>query len=274
MEKTNDEKRYCIYMHRFRDNGKVYIGQTCRKPEKRWGKNGKVYLNKRKDGTYLQPLFARAIIKYGWDNADHIILFENLDKKSADRIEQICILLFRSNRPSYGYNCDAGGGGTVGYKHTEEAKEKMRKPHYGVRGANNPSCNRVMSDEERKRRGESVKNRIAKNGHPMFGKHHSEESKRKNSESHVGHRHLEETKKKMSQTRKGRPPFNYKSVFCFELNKVFLTIKEASIHTNANYSGIGKCCDGNAKTAGKMHWRYATQDEIIAEKQHRGIEVA
>ena len=41
-----EEKKYCIYMHKNTINGKVYVGQTCQKPEDRWGKDGRNYLKK------------------------------------------------------------------------------------------------------------------------------------------------------------------------------------------------------------------------------------
>ena len=50
----------CIYMHKNKINGKVYIGQTIQDdPNKRW-KNGHNY----KTCTF----FAHAIKKYGWNN--------------------------------------------------------------------------------------------------------------------------------------------------------------------------------------------------------------
>ena len=49
---------YCIYRH-ISPSGKVYIGQTCQDPNKRW-LNGKGY----KKST----IFNRAIEKYGWSN--------------------------------------------------------------------------------------------------------------------------------------------------------------------------------------------------------------
>lgn len=62
-----------IYCHKNKINGKVYIGQTKNLPEIRWGKNGSNYSG--------QTYFYREIIKYGWDNFDHIIL-EKIDAKS------------------------------------------------------------------------------------------------------------------------------------------------------------------------------------------------
>lgn len=40
---------------------------------------------------------------------------------------------------------------------------------------------------------------------PMYGKHHSIEACKKNSEAHKGKKHNEESKKKMSDARKGKP---------------------------------------------------------------------
>jgi len=43
---------------------------------------------------------------------------------------------------------------------------------------------------------------------PFYGKHHSEETKRKMSEAHKGKKHSEETKRKMSEAKMGRIPWN------------------------------------------------------------------
>jgi len=55
-------------------SGKCYIGQTCQSCEERWGINGSNYI-KKKDGNFIHPKFAQAILKYGWDNIKHEILF-------------------------------------------------------------------------------------------------------------------------------------------------------------------------------------------------------
>ena len=52
-----------------------------------------------------------AIQKFGWTNFSHEILFDNLTKEKAERLENITIGLFRSNDERFGYNANSGGSG-------------------------------------------------------------------------------------------------------------------------------------------------------------------
>lgn len=320
MKKTNDEKRYCVYMHTF-PNGKRYIGQTCQKPERRWNNNGNGYLGKRKNGEYKQPLIANAIQKYGWENVQHEILFDNLTHKEANRIEQICMILFRTKDRRFGYNINEGGEHGEDFHISDDTKQKISntlKEFYSD-PKNRPMLGRKMSEESKKRMSDAQKKRFQNSdNHPMKGKHLSDEAKQKISDAQKGKRtgeenhfygkfHSNETKKQISQTKKANyikenHP-NYRkhlseetkekirqahlnkrileadktektsAVHCIELNITFLTMKEASYNTPASYCCIGTCCKNNDKTTGGYHWRYATQDEIIAEKKRRGMEV-
>lgn len=81
---------YIIYDH-ISPSGKHYIGQTCRKAEERWGANGGRYMAKNAKGQYVHSLFANAILKYGWDNFKHEILFHNCSKELADTLEKAFI---------------------------------------------------------------------------------------------------------------------------------------------------------------------------------------
>ena len=70
---------YKVYVHINKINGKLYIGQTSEdNPENRY-KNGKNYMR--------CPYFHNAILKYGWDSFEHIILVDNLTKELADIVE-------------------------------------------------------------------------------------------------------------------------------------------------------------------------------------------
>jgi group I intron endonuclease len=89
-----------------------------------------------------------------------------------------------------------GNKNGLGYRHSEEAKQKMRIVKMGV----------LRAKDVKQKISETMINNetcVGKNN-PMYGKHHSEESKRKNSEWHMGRYHSEETKKKMSESHKKR----------------------------------------------------------------------
>lgn len=89
-----EEKNYTVYMHKNKINGKVYIGITKQKPQYRWN-----------DGNgYKTQLFYKAILKYGWDNFEHYILFEHLTKQEAEYKEIQLIKKYNSHCGKYGYN--------------------------------------------------------------------------------------------------------------------------------------------------------------------------
>lgn len=80
------DKRYYLYRH-ITPSGKVYIGITCQKPENRWN-NGRGYFNA------IKTPFKSSIMKYGWENIKHEVLFSNLTKERAKNLEYefyICI---------------------------------------------------------------------------------------------------------------------------------------------------------------------------------------
>lgn len=91
---------YCIYIHINKINQKVYIGQTCQKPEYRWN-NGEGYKG--------SPRFYSAIQSYGWDNFEHIVLYTQLSLKQANAIETKLIQQYNSTDSNFGYNLDSGG---------------------------------------------------------------------------------------------------------------------------------------------------------------------
>lgn len=82
---TEESKTYIIYKH-VSPSGKVYIGQTNQIPELRF-RNGEGYRSSKK--------FYNAILKYGWKNFKHEILFTSLNKISADCIETDLIYYYK-----------------------------------------------------------------------------------------------------------------------------------------------------------------------------------
>lgn len=109
-----EEKKWCVYKHDS-PSGKVYIGITCQKLNRRW-RDGEGYNR----NTY----FYRAIQKYGWDNFQHNILESNLTEKEANLKEIEYIEKYKSNNPEYGYNIESGGNAS---KMSESSKRKLSK---------------------------------------------------------------------------------------------------------------------------------------------------
>lgn len=111
-----------IYKYTNRINGKVYIGQTVDEKQRI-----REHRNLRGDFP-----FHRAIRKYGWDNFEYEVVFTTISsdkdrlKLLLDTMEKYFIRKFNSFGKS-GYNCTLGGGGQLGYHHSEETKKKIQE---------------------------------------------------------------------------------------------------------------------------------------------------
>ena len=131
-------KTFCVYKHTNTINNKVYIGITCQIPRYRWGGCGQGYKN--------SPHFYSAILKYGWDNFTHEILYQNLSEKEAKKIEEELIEQYKARNPLYGYNSNKGGDCHIPNERTrqqqsisalnrpivsEETKQKLSKVNKG-----------------------------------------------------------------------------------------------------------------------------------------------
>lgn len=163
---------YYVYMHTSPSN-KRYIGitQNC---DKRW-RNG--------IGYYKNKYFYSSIQKYGWDNFKHEILFEGLTKEEAEAKEIELIAYYKSNQREYGYNHAQGGSVNSGYKLSKETRLKLSQSHKGL-----PSHNKgkKITNEQNKKLQEGRKVYFEQYGHPLLGKHHTEETKEKISNSNIG----------------------------------------------------------------------------------------
>lgn len=253
-----NENNYTVYMHRNKINFKIYIGITCQSVVDRW-QNGKGYLKKYKNGDYHQPLMARAILKYGWDNFEHIIFGENLNKEDAEKMERLLIALWDANNPLYGYNIREGGG-SLG-KASEETRRKMSESQKGKK--HTEETKRKLSEISKSRRGDK---------HPMFGKHFSAEiranmsaaQKRRFAESPspmIGRVMSEASKKKMSEARMGKPSPRRRPVYCIELDRTWDCISDARAELGTSH--ISEAIKGTRKYAGihpvtgePLHWKY------------------
>jgi len=151
--------------------------------------NNKIYIGRYNgnDSSYLGSgmCFKRAVKRYGRKNFDKVILENNIEShEELNEREMYWIKLFNSNDPTIGYNLTKGGDGAFGYKHTQEWKDGLSE--------------RVKGEK-----------------HPLFGKHHSQETRAKMSEVRIGKyvgvnspnyglQRSQETRDKISKARIGK----------------------------------------------------------------------
>ena len=220
---------YVVYMH-ITPNGKKYIGITCKKPQQRWA-NGRGYVK----NTY----FFKAIVKYGWDNIQHIIIAENLSKDAACSLEIALISGCKTTDPMYGYNISTGGeSGTNGVRYGPEFGQKVRE-------------------------------RLAIS-HPTRGKKFSKETCKKLSEARKGKwsPKQRETLTKVHESMR-------KKVVCLDTMTVYESQTQAAKVTGCSQRGIQAVCKGEQISAHGMHWaHYTGQSEqelsrLLAELIHK-----
>ena len=106
--------------------------------------------------------------------------------------------------------------------------------------------------------------------HPMYGKHHTEETKKKISENlkgennhFYGKHHTEETKKKISEAHtngKHSKPVLQIDKDTNEVIAEFPSMAEVQRQLGFANIHISQCCNGKRKTCGGFKWRYATTD--------------
>lgn len=238
-------------------NGKKYIGQSI----DIYGrfKSHKNHLCK---GTSNSTLLQRAWNKYGEDCFEFRVL-EKCDEDCLDERERCYIALFDTT--NNGYNVESGGNSN---KHlSQETRDKLSAAHIG----------KSLTQETRNKMSTS---RIG-DKNPMYGKHHTEETKekiRKNNmgktgheiseyqkqrcrESNIGRIVSQETRDKLSKSKIGNTPYNKNltEVYCVELNVIFENAADASKQLNISSYGILECCRGNRHTCGGYHWKYAEE---------------
>lgn len=115
---SKESNNYIVYKHTSPSN-KVYIGITSKSPQERWSSGF---------GYATQTYFFRAIVKYGWVNFKHEILFDGLTKDEAYAKEIELIAHYKSADIHYGYNIDLGGNNHIV---SEETVKRMAKAKLG-----------------------------------------------------------------------------------------------------------------------------------------------
>lgn len=283
---------YCVYIHTS-PSGKMYVGQTGMKPERRWGKNGAYYLKKKDSGEYQQPFLAHAILKYGWDNFEHEIVVSNLTKEEANVFEKLFIKKLNTTNSQYGYNIREGGS------HGKLSEESRKKISDALRG-------KTPSEETRMKMSESHKGRkLSEKAKKAFEEARirckviqyslqgelikiwdsiSEASRCLNIDAssiakcckdiysktggfiwkYYEDEITEEEVILRNKTKRERCVAQYS--LSRELICIFKSIKEASLKTGIYYNGIARCCREERNKAGGFIWKYydENESEIVA----------
>lgn len=208
-----------IYLIRNKVNGKCYVGQTQEEKgfDGRYRSSGegieRVYKyhksNKKHNRGYNKHLL-RSIEKYGFEAfkinkcLDYAFSLEELNIK-----EKIYIQLY--NGFKNGYNDTEGGEGVKGYIPSEETKQKISK---ATKGENNAMYGKHHTEETKKKIGEASKGRYCteesrqKISKALKGKYVGENNPMygKKGENHpmYGKHHSKETKQKISESKKGK----------------------------------------------------------------------
>lgn len=215
-------------------NNKKYIGQS-KNINDRWYKHKNELNRSAHDNDYLQKSWN----KYGEENFRFYILeccsVEELDKK-----ENYYIDLHNTLNRDYGYNLKSGGQG-YGVKALEYVGNKISKSL--KKAYENEDLRQQRRDNALKQwANPEIKAKISGENNSMYGKHHTEE-----------------TRKKMSEMKKGKPSpkQNMTPVYCIESDKPFTNATAAAKELGLkSASGILQVCYGNRKTAGGYHWKF------------------
>lgn len=162
--------------------------------------------------------FHKSLAKYGADKFEWSVLEEVPTDQNINDREKYWISFYKSYDPNYGYNLTYGGDNTAPNK---ETREKMSK---------------------------SQKGKLAGEKHPRWGKHCSDITKKRISDSLQGHPVSEETLKKLVLSHIGQSAWNKGKPMSEETKLKLSRVNKGKKHSNATRQKISAAGKGRIVT--------------------------
>lgn len=176
------------------------------------------------NGYRHSPELWDIICRDGWDSINAEVVESSLTEEEASLLEQELIERYHSIEPKYGFNLERGG----------------------------INSHKVLSDATRAKISASQMGELNNN----YGKHFSEEHKRKIAESNRGQKRSEETRRRVGKAKE-------KAVSQYTMSGNFLATYESG-RTAEKITGIpaysiSKACRGVHSQAGGYLWKFTNQ---------------
>lgn len=217
-------KKYCVYLHINKINNKKYVGITFRKPEDKWQKGY---------GYHRQSKFFNAILKYGWDNFNHIILEKNI-LTEEEALEKETFYIKKYDTIVNGYNVLKEGQKSSPYCFQEIKIYCIENNTYynSIAEATRMLKFSNAGDIEKVIRGE----RNGCHGMHFLKAEDVNENNIKNA-----------LKKRTGKTRK---------IYCIDNNILFDSLQEAANFCKRSPQSVMLNCQGKRKSCGGLHFKY------------------
>lgn len=155
-------------------------------------------------------------------------IIELCDVSNLDALEKHYITLYNTTNDHEGYNLMTGG--KSGFSFSKEIKEKIGNSRRG----------KLHSEETKRKFSETRVGSL----NSFYGRHHTEESKQKMRERHY------------DVSGENNPRFNPEPVICTTTGKVYPSAYQAAKELGLYSSGIRKCCEGKLKTTGGLEFQF------------------
>lgn len=237
-----------IYKFTILTNKRFYVGQHVGENLNRYWGNGRVWKNFVRYLRKKYPTCWKKLIK------KEILFKGECNQKLLDKLEEVYIRKEHALKSEKMGGCNilpgtANGFGSINPSKIEGVQERIRSKKIGkYRGENSPWYGKHLSEETKRKISEKAKKRLSNpENNGMYGKHHSEETRKKISEKAKGRignnrgKHLsEETKEKLRKA----------SLKYFETHDSPFKGRHLSDEAKRKISEINK---GNKNWLGKHH---------------------